>query len=57
METRIEELETRSSQIDEEMTQEEVYTNSVRCQELAREKADIQEELETLYERWEELAQ
>ena len=56
-EARIEELETRSSQIDKEMTQEEVYTNSVRCQELAREKTGIQEELETLYERWEELAQ
>ena len=50
-------METRSSQIDEEMTQEEVYTNSVRCQELAREKTGIQEELVTLYEHWEELAQ
>ena len=38
------------------MTQEEVYTNSVQCQELAAEKAAIQTELEELYIRWEELA-
>jgi len=39
------------------MTQEEVYTNSVRCQELAAEKAKIAQELEELYEKWEELAE
>ena len=39
------------------MQQEEVYTNSVKCQELACEKAEIAEELERLYETWEGLAQ
>ncbi len=39
------------------MEQEEVYTNSVRCQELAAEKAEIAQELEELYEKWEELAE
>ena len=39
------------------MSQEEVYTNSVKCQELAKERAEIDAELETLYEKWEELAE
>lgn len=56
-EERISELEERSTEIDELMTQEEIYTNSVKCQELANEKAGIQEELEQLYEMWEELAE
>ena len=42
--------------IDELMVQEEIYTNSVKCQELALEKSKIAEELEELYARWEELA-
>ena len=37
------------------MAQEEVFTNSMKCQELADEKASIAAELEVLYERWEEL--
>ena len=55
-EDRITKLEERDATIDTLMTQEEVFTNSVRCQELAAEKAQIAEELETLYEKWEELA-
>ena len=43
--------------LNELMTQEEVFTNSVRCRELSEEKAKIAEELETLYMRWEELAE
>jgi ATP-binding cassette subfamily F protein 3 len=39
------------------MTKEEIYTNSVKCQELANEKAAIAKELEGLYEQWEELAE
>ena len=56
IEDRITKLEERDAAIDTLMTQEEVFTNSVRCQELAAEKAQIAEELETLYEKWEELA-
>ena len=56
-EERITELEDRSKVIDELMMLEEVYTNSVKCQELAQERASITEELEELYEKWEELAQ
>lgn len=54
-EERITELEERDARIDGLMTQEEVFTNSVRCQELADEKTRIAAELEELYERWEEL--
>ena len=50
-------LEGRNQEIDELMTHEEVYSNSVRCQELAEEKAQNETELEELYERWEELAE
>ena len=49
-------LEERDAQIDELMATEEVYTNSVKCQELAKEKADIAARLEELYKKWEELA-
>ena len=56
-EQRIEVLETRNEEIDELMTHEDVYSNSVKCQELSIEKADNETELEELYEKWEELAQ
>ena len=51
-EERIGVLEDRSAEIDILMSQEEVYTNSVKCQELAKERAEIDAELETLYEKW-----
>ena len=56
-EERIETMETRCGEIDELMTHEDVYSNSVRCQELAKEKENITAELETLYEQWESLAE
>ena len=56
-EERIAVLEQRSTEIDEAMTREEIYTSSVKCQELSKEKADIEAELETLYETWEALAE
>lgn len=34
----------------------DVCTNVVECTKLSREKAAIAEELEELYEKWEELA-
>ena len=34
----------------------DVCTNVAECTKLSREKADIAEELEELYEKWEELA-
>ncbi len=56
-EDRINILETRNGEIDELMMQEEIYTNSVKCQELAKEKTANETELEELYEKWEELAE
>lgn len=56
-EERITLLEDRDSEIDNLMTDEEIYTNSVKCQELTTEKAEIAKELEELYLRWEELAE
>ena len=56
-EERIAVLETRNQEIDELMTQEDIYSNSVKCQELAVEKSSNEEELETLYEQWADLAE
>lgn len=56
-EERISKLEERDQEIDQLMSQEEIFTNSVKCQELSSEKAQILEELETLYEAWESLAE
>ena len=56
-EDRIAALEDRDGEIDELMTQEEIFTNSMKCRELSEEKAKIAEELEELYEKWEELAE
>ena len=56
-EDRISVLEERNVEIDELMTQEEVYSNSVKCQELALEKDANNTELEELYEKWEALAE
>ncbi len=56
-EKRITELEERSREIDDLLTKEEIYTSSVKCQELAKEKAGGAAELEELYEKWEELAE
>ncbi len=56
-EERISQLEERDAAIDLEMTNPDIFTNSVKCQDLAREKADILMELEMLYEQWELLAE
>ncbi len=56
-EAMIEELETRDSKIDEEMAKPEIATNVAECVRLSKEKAEISQKLEELYEKWEELAQ
>ncbi len=57
VEDKIHELETRDGEIDELLSQEEVYTDVSRLMELNKEKESIQEKLEVLYEKWEELAE
>ena len=56
IEARIEELETRDKEIDDTMVLPDICTNVAECTKLSREKAAIAEELEELYEKWEELA-
>ncbi len=56
-EAMIEELETRDSEIDEEMAKPEVATNVAECVRLSKEKAEIAQKLEELYEKWEALAE
>ena len=56
VEVRIEELETRDKEIDETMILPDICTNVAECAKLSKEKAAITEELEGLYEKWEELA-
>jgi ATP-binding cassette subfamily F protein 3 len=55
-EDRITELEERSSEIDELMSREEIFTDVQKCTELSQEKADLLNELDELYEKWEELS-
>ena len=56
-EEEIAKLEERNTVIDEELTKEEIYSNSIECQKLSTERAENEEKLEVLYERWEELAE
>lgn len=56
-EDRIHALETRDAEIDVLMEREDIFTDVAKCMELTTEKAEIAEELETLYELWETLAE
>lgn len=56
-EEEIQRLEERDSEINELLTQEEVYTNTSRLIELNTEQKEINERLEALYEQWETLAE
>ncbi len=57
VEERISLLEERDTQIDIELSNPDIFTNSVKCQELSTEKASILVELDSLYETWESLAE
>ena len=57
VEDKIHDLETRDGEIDELLSQEDVYTDVSRLMELNKEKESIQKKLEVLYEKWEELAE
>lgn len=56
VEAEIEKLEDREKEIDCEMEKEEVATDVAQCVKLSNEKAEISLQLESLYEKWEELA-
>ena len=57
VEERISFLENRDAEIDAALSSPEVFTNSVRCQELSKEKDALLLELESLYVEWESLAE
>ena len=56
-EARIAELEARIAAIDEEMSDPEVATKSLKLQELSKEQETLRAELEQKYEEWETLAE
>lgn len=56
-EEKIAELETRISEIDTEMSDPAIGTQVAKLQELSKEQAACQKQLEKLYEQWEELAE
>lgn len=57
VEKEIARLEERDNEIDELLNQPEIGTNVAECTKLSREKSEIADKLETLYEKWEELAE
>ena len=56
-EEQIARLEARVSEIDIEMSDPAIGTQVAKLQELSKEQAACQEQLEKLYEQWEELAE
>ena len=57
VESRINEIEDRISVIDEESALPEVCSDTAKLLELHKEHVALSEELDTLYERWEELSE
>ena len=55
-EQRIEEIEEKMAEIDEKFADPTIATNSEKLGELQKDKDALEEELEALYEKWEELA-
>ena len=56
-EERIAALEKRQNTLTEEMSAPDVATDAARLQAIAKEQQEITEELDTLYAKWEELAE
>ena len=56
-EEKIEALENKNTALDAEMASPEIATNSAKLQEIAKQKEDIEAELEILYAKWEELSE
>ena len=56
VEKRIEELEAKDKELDALLSSPEIGADVEKCTSISLEKAAVMEELNTLYERWEELA-
>lgn len=57
IEDEIHSLETRDNEIDGLLCEESVFTDVAKLMELNKEKEEIAAKLESLYEKWEELAE
>lgn len=57
IEEEISSIESRNEEIDELLAMEEIYTNVPELLKLNTEKKELEERLEALLERWEELAE
>ena len=57
VEDKIEDYENKIEEIDLECQKPEVATNSAKLNELSSQRIKFSEELEALYERWEELSE
>ena len=57
MEDRIATCEEDLRQIEEEIAKDDVATNSAKLNELSQKQEKLQEELDALYESWEELSE
>ncbi|NLM13543.1 MAG: ABC-F family ATP-binding cassette domain-containing protein [Epulopiscium sp.] len=55
IENQIHETENQIEEINQQLCLEEVYTNPEKSQEILNMKTQLEEELERLYEQWEEL--
>ena len=55
METEIEKAENRIKELDELMFDPEISADSMKLSELYEEKSSLEEKLEELYEKWEEI--
>ncbi|WP_273323096.1 ribosomal protection-like ABC-F family protein [Vallitalea guaymasensis] len=55
IETDIHDIENNIKTIDEKLCLEEIYTNAEKAETLLNEKTHYENELENLYEKWEEL--
>jgi len=52
----IHQLEEKIVHIDKELCKEEVYTDAQKMKDYSREKIEIQDKIENLYEKWEVLS-
>lgn len=55
IEKEIEEIETKIEELDLLMCQEEVYSNPEKSKEVSQNKSNLEENLNNLYEEWEQL--
>lgn len=56
LEQEIENIENKINETNEKLTLEEVYTNPYKSKEIYEEKTKLEEELNILYDKWENLA-